>query len=550
MVKTTTMACKNHVCASGAAGVSGIACPLCLEAKYCSEQCRVIDWVSHVSSECPNVHQVDNIKQAAVFAPYYYEDTLSADVLAAQPVDSPIFASHLMFQHGADEQMLQRVQAPMIMAVGEEASFEQKERPPQVRGSAPDFTGDFTVMVEIGEQRISISGTIPKDLIYLSNKNNPTAQKLSGGGGLTGFFRNFSARANKATGSLIFWPAPTSVKQARKMAFVKNKKGFTVPLEGFMKVTLKTRVNGAQTAPVVVEGDYNISPARSGIRRFGKDVLKNFQNRLKTKFSGSEDGVKNMYPLVASTNGIVVVPIFQVVDGAEEAQLVDIEFMVPKERLYEGTNFPGAEILDGLDDDDSDRSYERSESSIPFSCDPRSLDEVQGLTMALERDALVGAAPHTEHLQNVAGIIRKYTRTLLDGASPDDALTMEVNTAIHTAVAALHEQYSPVGNKFTRFLRRKRNTAKKYGVEDSTRKQVEKKLEKFRTQTQFQDEFNLWLDAAKHQAESGRVGAMEMDIAEMVLTKSKRFPSIRISRIPELDELRRTAGERADGKGY
>ena len=79
----TPVSCANGACAKHIdleAEQANILCPLCAspDTVYCSEACRMIDWVGHKCDNAFLISAAMGQKQATLFVPYSFEDTLDA----------------------------------------------------------------------------------------------------------------------------------------------------------------------------------------------------------------------------------------------------------------------------------------------------------------------------------------------------------------------------------------------------------------------------------------------------------------------------------------
>jgi hypothetical protein len=417
----TVCSCENHACGRGATAATintavdvHVTCPLCLTPVYCSEQCRIIDWAAHA---CPNAVQVDKVG-ALVAVPYYFEDVSPLEALADLPSTSSVYQSYLLSHKGTDDRRTQWTQGPLIGA-----NAVMNPRGSLGRGSEPPAElKDEMYMISIWQgdkQVIMAGGTFSDHTIYMGspNKKADRIARLS--------------RLDKRTGSILFWPDPKDLKNAE------------FDREGQITVKL---VVGKSAAAAVSSLEFEYGPFKDAnvFGRLGKALTKNFQLRLKAKLGPSkESGIKYMQSVRVNSRvtGEQVNLTFSVMPGRSKIQLQDVEFLVPTDTIQRKLNANMPSATDLL------KSVDMEKEITLFYCDPRNVDHMNGLVMALELlnvqsahfigDDASRATDAT--LQNAAGIIRKYTRAMNDKITADEEVPMEVNAAVYTAVNALNE---------------------------------------------------------------------------------------------------------------
>lgn len=425
-----TTACTNHTCEHtiNIAQDTHVLCPLCRDAAYCSEECRMIDWAAHA---CPNAVRVDKVG-TLLATPYFYEDEMPADIIGEELLNeaSPLKESFLLHHVGTDMKVTQWIQQ-----VGEMANVVAKNPLMSLgrSGAPPEAIARSTFVLNIFEegnpvQLLSVAGKVGERTIY-SESDDDVIKKVA----------RSSPLAEKRSTSILLWP---------------DMKGNTVmvPRKGSLKAEL--RIDGKE--PLTIEFYY--TKFSTGLaRRLFSAAAKRLQLRLKAKFPGKDEGIKYMQTLRATTrSGTAINLTFSVRQEQDEMELVDVEFLVPLNQLK---NVPAAatrtkeysaeekKLLEGVLStfQKEDPSLQFSESSIY--CDATNISHMTGLTMALEyaqaqikAGIAEGNAQNSVAFENAAAIVRKHTRAMLDGKSfVESGVPMEVNAAVYTAVNALHE---------------------------------------------------------------------------------------------------------------
>ncbi len=419
--------CANHVCAKVIDTQQDIhvICSLCRDAVYCSEACRNVDWLEH---ECPNAKMMSTPNKI-VAKPYFYEDHAPEEVLAEVEADPKnILNQAYVFGYcGAD--MVTQMRFESLSERARPYSVERTKRGGDIgRGSKPsdDLIGRTYTITVTGQDGngIEAKGYVGVNSIWKGNTQNSRANKIA----------SLFAGGSKNTGSIVLWPDSKQFTGERMFA---NQGDMTVRLDIFRKEAVSVEFELLKLKP------YN------WFERAGRGVAKYFEARLRAKFDASknkEANIKNMQLVQARTSSGMQVNLTFLVLPRQEGmvELVDVEFLVPVNQLKEYTSKTPTETLKGLD---LETAIPTTTDRADFRCDPRDVNQMVGLTMALE---LLLATPDVEAdqlktIQNAAGIIRKHTRTLLvppkEGAAAIAAqeVPMEVNTAVYTAVNFLHD---------------------------------------------------------------------------------------------------------------
>ncbi len=440
------MACANHVC-DNSSGAACISCPLCHSVAYCSEQCRVIDWVGH---DCANVLRVTSPNQT-IFRPYFYEDRMSAEELGPVPAPgsgSPLLQSYLAVQYGGDHKGVV-YEIPALIAAQSSTGWAANFITP-VRGVNPKVEklqdSDFTVRATLFEDdnmgadkvifTVDHKGSFLQRTIYEGSPNEDV-NRLLGEIGWTSDSdsrldrvtdlaertkRKIMSKTSKQSKNFIFWPKITK-QTAREFPAFGN-----LRVELFVGAVLVMRLSGGY--------DLRASALQSKLSGIFK---KSFETRVKGKFRSAS----GMFPLIAVAQDVKVTATFSIAPGGAKGMLLDLEVMVPVDQVHEKLN---ASVRSAVDASHSDgpgglaafRELEKTE----FRCDPRDSNDLNGLTLAIETTLATNKeAAANEEFQNNAGIVRSYARHVQDKlkcVAPRD-IPMDVNTAVRAVVDALYE---------------------------------------------------------------------------------------------------------------
>jgi hypothetical protein len=424
-----TACCANHICAKSMDLTNDVhvACALCLSpaAIYCSEACRQVDWIAHA---CSNAKMMDKPGKL-VAVPYAYQDEAPEDVIASELENplSPLRETYQLAHMGQD-------MVVSSWSVGEMA------RPYNVkptlrggdlgRGSVPSDdlkVLNYTIGISslTGQTRtntVTFAGNVGIDSIWLGNKQNSTANKIAQ-----------TNRLDKSTGTLLLWPKHGQKTEDRMF---KNEGDFQVWLA----------IDGKQDVSI----EFELLPIKpSFFGRLGRTLAKHFQTRLKLKFDATlkgknkEANIKNMYVVQAKTQlGLQVTLVFIALPSQlGVVELADVEFSIPLNQIR-------AKATTGLEKTLTELGLTETEvKSDAFRCDPRQVEQMVGLSMALDLAIAKNAAD--KRIQNAAGLVRKQTRLLLEApasaSAAAESVPMDVSTAVHSAVNFLHDSHIAPG---------------------------------------------------------------------------------------------------------
>jgi len=378
-------------------------CSLCLEPKYCSDECRVIDWPIH---DCPNVQRVNGAIKP-MLEPYHYEDLLTAAELDELEINHPIFQSKAYLFANDNGTMAYYQTEPV-----EGNAVSENGRMPQMRGAEPpiDFMSKpYVLRVTLNnDSSIDYKGRTPTDMIYKGNKTNERAQALAGFG--TTFkekVQGLRRRLYAKEASFIFWPNMKSLDNKTINASTKILAG---------DVTVELWIEGVKHAQL--NAGYELQPKADGFwKNAGRAVKKAFSQQMQLKFPGED--VKQLQVLsYADSDGNGVLLTFSV-DGLV-ATLVDIEFM---------TSTKLRPIETALNEFVGEHITER------FICNARDINDVIGLAIALDTHLalrpLESAAAHKQ-METYSGIIKNHAYAL----EQQEPAASNPSPQLHVAISA------------------------------------------------------------------------------------------------------------------
>lgn len=349
--------CANHTCGKSLkdGGDKNVLCPLCVDAElpYCSEQCRVMDWMKH---KCDNAMLikgpvVTSSNKMTMFVPYHFEDMLTEKEhkrLADSLEDRDTFElgqRYLVQVHHADQTVSQHittVDAPVEFQVAN-----PKKVPVFRRGVEPPAAlrpKEYEVQITVPSHGIDLTmkGVIGKDSIFdktVAGVDQSTKNP----------FRRFSRwvlnKSQKESTDTVLFTKPPANRDIKQIMF---------PIQGVMTVVL--RVDGNIISQM--EGPYNMpTKGTQFTRALGKAALE----RLRMLFPGRDDAVKDMKMLRGQESDMheSVTLIFKVPRTKEETKeenrsvtrmaLQGVIFTVPSDNmeLYAAGGQRGASVLSG-----------------------------------------------------------------------------------------------------------------------------------------------------------------------------------------------------------
>lgn len=419
--------------------------------------------------------------------PYMYEDYLPQSELNRLPVTDPVFHEYAVV-HANPNRTVTSYIIPAL--VGKDAESKDDEAP-IARGRNPQKLIDgyqdkyknfpqqvglaYKIMIEFEEKTpaIEVIGQVPHDVIYKDNTQNETARALSGGGATfkdraKNVLKGGLRRALKdKEDSYIFWPGVDSVIDHN----------IRVPLRGSFRIDLHMMKRDRSGVPVsFVRGGYSLPRAgKDTMSAASRKVQQIFRSQIEMKFKGTRLTTKNLYVRRYSDfegNGVILT--FQIGEGEESAQLVDVEYIVGNLRTDSvvrnfqvpaplpnrddsapeppadttGLKDPNLDLaeLDKREDEDAPLPEEPKLAQIH--CNASDYDHVVGLAMALDFHIATNAdefeSEKLKQLEQSCAIIKDYAHTMEanNGAAPEH-IPNNVSTAINHAVDSLY--YEPIG---------------------------------------------------------------------------------------------------------
>jgi hypothetical protein len=338
-----------------------------------------MDWPVH---QCANLYQVAS-SSTLVAVPYLYEDTLSERDLADIPKSDPVHASYAVMHVNPNRTIQQYVVESLSqLPVSDEGG----------RGLAPPASsnkGIYSMAIKYGDEKERVvKGSVQNDAIYKGNVNNPLAHELAGRVGPL-----------PECGSIIYWP-----KLGTSIAAPTNT--FRIPFSiEFEAPHLEKKV--------VLSGYVQPSSSSAAMERVSRRTQQNLQQKLETKFktAAAARGVR-LFRVTDPTTGHGAV-----LSLSPKGDLIDVEMMIAPSQKTEKT--------------------EKAEAR--FVCNPRSVDDVVGLAMALELAEAMD--PTNETIKQTIGVVRNHAHALTETDGPVP-ISSQVNAAINVATNHL---FAPVG---------------------------------------------------------------------------------------------------------
>lgn len=293
--------CANHTCAKSLdlnGQDANVLCPLCVDTElvYCSEQCRVMDWVTHKCNNAFLVKTAMMVGQSAavVFAPYHFEDTL--DEKEYKRLQDTLSQEHV-FQMENQRYLVQNVAPDLTVTqhlIGNDVRFKPMDPKLQTvyrRGKEPEArlkSLPYTIEIEgvDANVKVMLEGTIEADSIY---KNHlawlPNPNKAL----------DWLLNRRKESSSIVLFPRVQMPPEQR--AF---------PPTGTLSVTVK--VDGK----VVTQWENASYTMRTRGYEFTRALGKFLTPRLKALFPGADAARKDMKLLRAQVGSTSLVLVFNV----------------------------------------------------------------------------------------------------------------------------------------------------------------------------------------------------------------------------------------------
>lgn len=284
--------CSNHTCGK-ALKEKDVLCPLCVDSEmaYCSEECRLMDWVKH---KCENAYLVKGVAAAvqSVFAPYHFEDML--DEKEQKRLQETLNHEQLFQmenQHFLVQTIAQDNTVTQHLIGTEFKPMDPKLQTVYRRGIVPDARlNDVPYTIELSEAggtTVVLSGKVNEDAIH---KDQLAWVQKS-----TNKIFNWFLDRRKESSSVVLFPRVTANPEDR--AF---------PIKGTLSVTVKVNGNVVTSIP---NAPYTM---RTRGYEFTRALGKFMVPRLKALFPDKDAAIKDMKMLRAQVGSTSLVLIFNV----------------------------------------------------------------------------------------------------------------------------------------------------------------------------------------------------------------------------------------------
>ncbi len=436
--------CEKHSC-KNTLGDEQHMCSLCKSVAYCSDECRVSDWILH---GCANQYTIEsNVNPTGLghMVPYAYEDVdMDMAELAKLPIGDPVFQAYSVKQTLSNLSERHFVVEPLLQHVGAEAISHCDHTMTRGQDGSKLLRTPYQLDVYITDQHTQQHTTdvvqdddITKGMIYAENKANTKAQQLAGKG-LKNFLKGGAIRAaNQDKSVYVLWPR----NQAKQLA------DRTVPLKGTIRVDLSV---GGQPVSYLLAA-YDLDTKRQGtMHSLGRTIKAKLRRQLQIKFAGTPRVVENMEVCRYQDHvGNSIVATFEIQQRTTIARLVDLEFIIPVAALNK--------TLLILHDEPEPRIKPKSVMTTKtppppppadedamitsIACDPRNYEQVEALSMAMDLFLANANAADTTQWEEVASTIRNYSYTLAaqSAAGSGTAIPQDVRVAINAGMKVVYE---------------------------------------------------------------------------------------------------------------
>ena len=493
--------CDNPICKERDATKCSEKCTLCRQGKYCSDKCRQCNWMEH---DCVNARFFLKSPSDTIFTPYDHENP---------EVQKERFLG-VYYDHKNDVMVQKVVENCHIDA--EAVAFNNSTETRIGRGKEPGpemvQKGVFFIEVSAKEsgKKVTLACAMPRDAIYLGNKNNKAANTLAK-------YRLF----RKEGQDVVLWPDPRTSYKADKINKVDD-------YMFNMQDTLTVRVVGVKDA--YVTGAYKLSTL---IKR-GNSIIDNAKNifrsakatldpTLAAKFQDSTTK-KMMYDpkyIVAAgavdNHGHAARLLFLINEkDTSKARLIDVEFSMAEERYLEMEENETSSSSRGGGADDTVLKTSSGPLRLPPPVPERddedgSMSMQMDLTHLEDVSALVICQSHLDTHENMhddnsrnASILRAHEEKLRQYRTMGKEYDEPISTEVDVAASEL------VGKLFG--LR-----ARKFFSDTMAQEKKVRVYKKYETAEEFQEEYErLMTQVAAEQAE-GNSGGVTLQTARRLI---------------------------------
>lgn len=240
----------------------------------------------------------------------------------------------------------------------------------------------------------------------------------------------------KAGGVVVLWPDLNSKTNRRTLTSVSTEThdlNGMLPTSGIIEFSLYLVSGTAENSPYTfvesVRGPYNLERAlKTG--PISRTYKKAFARRLRLKFPGRDDSIKNMHVFRMRAQSVYVLFVVEVEEGSQTGFLRDIEFAIPEKFLERAFN---ASIVSEIS---TDATFLPApiKTQLKFYCDPTSISDAVGLAMALEHLRVHDPkSAQTKQREERAAVVRAHAHDLLD--HPDVERTRQsISDKVHTSL--------------------------------------------------------------------------------------------------------------------
>lgn len=349
----------------------------------------------------------DNTPLVGFARPYFYEDCLTQEEINNLPINSPAFDAYSIISYDGNRLVRQWFQPPIVEPVGLPAFAEDFSKGKAVKYSrgvkmeTKNVSYDLYVYIGENETPITLQGGIVRDMIYDKNPDKNVAELSRLG-------------RQKNESKYVFWPHEAI-----------DKLNIEVDLEFSIYVSLRlgleTEVSAYVSAGVKLD---RMKESTAGT--WSRNFLSNFKTQLKSKFKNRKTSIDNLVLRhYKDPVGNAILLTFDMSTGSKP-RLVDIEFEVPTAALR------------GINESAVDAEYEPLELVHYFKCDPKDVDSVVALCMAIDKGlvTLPKNNPNLSALEKCAPVVKQHAHQLQDSVARGEEMDFVSNEVCSSIQAA------------------------------------------------------------------------------------------------------------------